>query len=42
MSATTWETQKDNTFVFKLEHPIPSYLIALAVGDIVSAEVGPR
>uniref|UniRef100_A0A8C9F1S0 Arginyl aminopeptidase n=1 Tax=Pavo cristatus TaxID=9049 RepID=A0A8C9F1S0_PAVCR len=42
MSATTWEKQKDNTFVFKMEHPIPSYLIALAVGDIVSAEVGPR
>ncbi|XP_040391446.1 aminopeptidase B isoform X1 [Cygnus olor] len=42
MSATTWEKQKDNTFVFKMDHPIPSYLIALAVGDIVSAEVGPR
>ncbi|NXK45128.1 AMPB Aminopeptidase, partial [Chauna torquata] len=42
MSATTWEKQKDNTFIFKMDHPIPSYLIALAVGDIVSAEVGPR
>ncbi|XP_074792201.1 aminopeptidase B [Natator depressus] len=43
MSATTWEKQeKDNTFTFKMSQPIPSYLIALAVGDIVSAEVGPR
>ncbi|XP_040472612.1 aminopeptidase B [Falco naumanni] len=42
MSATSWEKQEDNTFVFKMSHPIPSYLIALAVGDIVSAEVGPR
>lgn len=42
MSATSWEKQKDNTFVFKMSQPIPSYLIALVVGDIVSAEVGPR
>uniref|UniRef100_A0A8D0GQR8 Aminopeptidase B n=1 Tax=Sphenodon punctatus TaxID=8508 RepID=A0A8D0GQR8_SPHPU len=43
MSATTWEKQeKDNTFIFKMPHPIPSYLVALVVGDIVSAEVGPR
>ncbi|XP_049687969.1 aminopeptidase B isoform X2 [Accipiter gentilis] len=42
MSATSWEKQDNNTFVFKMSQPIPSYLIALAVGDIVSAEVGPR
>uniref|UniRef100_A0A8C3JXR4 Arginyl aminopeptidase n=1 Tax=Calidris pygmaea TaxID=425635 RepID=A0A8C3JXR4_9CHAR len=42
MSATSSEKQKDNTFVFKMSQPIPSYLIALAVGDIVSADVGPR
>ncbi|XP_064589377.1 aminopeptidase B [Zonotrichia leucophrys gambelii] len=42
MSATSWEKQKDNTFVFKMSQPIPSYLIALVVGDIVSADVGPR
>ncbi|XP_053943947.1 aminopeptidase B [Cuculus canorus] len=42
MSATSWEKQNDTTFVFKMSQPIPSYLIALAVGDIVSAEVGPR
>lgn len=42
MSATSWEKHEDNTFVFKMSQPIPSYLIALAVGDIVSADVGPR
>ncbi|XP_069626712.1 aminopeptidase B isoform X1 [Haliaeetus albicilla] len=42
MSATSWEKQDNNTFIFKMSQPIPSYLIALAVGDIVSAEVGPR
>lgn len=42
MSAMTWEKQKDSTFVFKMSQPIPSYLIALVVGDIVSADVGPR
>ncbi|XP_061487845.1 aminopeptidase B isoform X2 [Rhineura floridana] len=41
MSAITQE-KKDNTFFFKMPHPIPSYLVALVVGDIVSAEVGPR
>ncbi|XP_053106191.1 aminopeptidase B isoform X1 [Hemicordylus capensis] len=42
MSAITWEKQKDNTFLFKMPLPIPSYLVALVVGDIVSAKVGPR
>ncbi|XP_066479946.1 aminopeptidase B isoform X2 [Tiliqua scincoides] len=42
MSAVTREKQKDNTFFFKMPLPIPSYLVALVVGDIVSAEVGPR
>ncbi|NXK72857.1 AMPB Aminopeptidase, partial [Amazona guildingii] len=42
MSATSWEKKEDNTFVFEMSHPIPSYLIALAVGDIVAADVGPR
>ncbi|MBN3307013.1 AMPB Aminopeptidase, partial [Amia calva] len=43
MSATTWEHRKaDNTFLFSMEQPIPSYLVALAVGDLVSAKVGPR
>ncbi|XP_041052372.1 aminopeptidase B [Carcharodon carcharias] len=43
MSATNWEhDEKENIFHFKMDHPIPSYLVALAVGDIISAEVGPR
>ncbi|XP_078276838.1 aminopeptidase B-like [Rhinoraja longicauda] len=43
MSATEWEhDKKENVFHFKMRQPIPAYLIALAVGDIVSAEVGPR
>ncbi|XP_059806420.1 aminopeptidase B [Hypanus sabinus] len=43
MSANNWEhDKKENVFHFKMEHPIPAYLVALAVGDIVSAEVGPR
>ncbi|XP_015461108.3 aminopeptidase B isoform X2 [Astyanax mexicanus] len=43
MSATKWEHRKaDNTFLFSMEQPIPAYLVALAVGDLVSAEVGPR
>ncbi|KAG7477772.1 hypothetical protein MATL_G00073220 [Megalops atlanticus] len=43
MSATRWEHRKaDHTFLFSMEQPIPSYLVALAVGDLVSAEVGPR
>lgn len=43
MSATKWEhRQADNSFLFRMEQPIPSYLVALAVGDLVSAEVGPR
>uniref|UniRef100_A0A3P8Z2K2 Aminopeptidase B n=1 Tax=Esox lucius TaxID=8010 RepID=A0A3P8Z2K2_ESOLU len=43
MSASKGEHRKaDNTFLFTMEQPIPSYLVALAVGDLVSAEVGPR
>jgi len=43
MSASKWEQRKaDSAFLFTMEHPIPSYLVALAVGDLQSAEVGPR
>ncbi|XP_066528508.1 aminopeptidase B isoform X1 [Hoplias malabaricus] len=43
MSANKWEHRKaDNTFLFHMEQPIPAYLVALAVGDLVSAEIGPR
>lgn len=42
MSADTWEKRGPNRFFFSMGQPIPSYLIALAIGDLVSAEVGPR
>lgn len=42
MSADTWEERGPNKFFFRMSQPIPSYLIALAIGDLVSAEVGPR
>ena len=29
-------------FRFRLDHPVPPYLIALAVGDLAFAEIGPR
>uniref|UniRef100_A0A8C5M275 Aminopeptidase B n=1 Tax=Leptobrachium leishanense TaxID=445787 RepID=A0A8C5M275_9ANUR len=41
MSANNWDRQ-GQTFVFNMTQPIPSYLVALVVGDIVSADVGPR
>jgi leukotriene A-4 hydrolase/aminopeptidase len=36
--------QKNNTgaYSFKMEKPIPAYLLALSVGDLVFKEVGPR
>ncbi|XP_023933326.1 aminopeptidase B-like, partial [Lingula anatina] len=30
------------TFFFSLQQPVQSYLVALAVGDLASAEIGPR
>uniref|UniRef100_A0A2K6ETY5 Aminopeptidase B n=1 Tax=Propithecus coquereli TaxID=379532 RepID=A0A2K6ETY5_PROCO len=42
MSASTWEKRGPNKFFFQMCQPIPSYLVALAIGDLVSAEVGPR
>uniref|UniRef100_A0A8C1ZMY7 Aminopeptidase B n=1 Tax=Cyprinus carpio TaxID=7962 RepID=A0A8C1ZMY7_CYPCA len=43
MSASKWEQrQADRAFLFTMERPIPAYLVALAVGDLQSAEVGPR
>lgn len=42
MSADTWEKKGPNTYFFQMSQPIPSYLVALAIGDLVSAEVGPR
>ncbi|CAB1353897.1 unnamed protein product [Coregonus sp. 'balchen'] len=41
MSASKGEHRMaNNTFLFTMEQPIPSYLVALAVGDLVSAECG--
>ncbi|XP_078685385.1 aminopeptidase B-like isoform X4 [Branchiostoma floridae x Branchiostoma belcheri] len=43
MSASSrTEGPEPNTTHFTMEHPIPAYLIALAVGDIASADIGPR
>ncbi|XP_073732174.1 aminopeptidase B isoform X2 [Misgurnus anguillicaudatus] len=43
MSANKSEHRKaDSTYLFTMDHPIPAYLVALAVGDLQSAEVGPR
>ncbi|XP_066294189.1 aminopeptidase B-like isoform X1 [Branchiostoma lanceolatum] len=43
MSASSrMEGPEPNTTHFTMEHPIPAYLIALAVGDIASADIGPR
>ncbi|KAI9796629.1 MAG: hypothetical protein M1833_006069 [Piccolia ochrophora] len=33
---------EDQVYTFKQENPIPSYLFALASGDITSASIGPR
>ncbi|XP_063811005.1 aminopeptidase B [Pseudophryne corroboree] len=41
MSADKWDRQ-GGTFIFNMTQPICSYLVALVIGDIVSAEVGPR
>lgn len=42
MSADTWEQRGPGVFSFHMSQPVPSYLVALAIGDLVSAEVGPR
>ena len=36
------ETADGRAFSFRLTHPIPPYLIALAVGDLTFAPLGPR
>ncbi|XP_070532258.1 aminopeptidase B-like isoform X2 [Ptychodera flava] len=43
MSANEWEKgEQSNVFKFNMTVPIPAYLVAMAVGDLVSAEIGPR
>ena len=32
----------ERAFEFRLTHPVPPYLIALAIGDIASSPIGPR
>jgi aminopeptidase N len=36
------ETAGGRTFEFRLTHPVPPYLIAIAVGDLAFRQVGPR
>ncbi len=36
------ETEAGRTFEFRLDNPIPPYLIALGIGDLEFREVGPR
>jgi leukotriene-A4 hydrolase len=46
MSASPGEPQESSSEVvewdFSMPQPIPSYLLALAVGDLVAADIGPR
>jgi aminopeptidase N len=45
MAAAAVRSESSNggrTFHFRMDQPIPSYLFALAVGDLVSREIGPR
>ncbi|MBL0317256.1 MAG: hypothetical protein IPP69_16430 [Flavobacteriales bacterium] len=36
------QKSSDGKYHFKMDQPIPSYLMALAVGDVVFREIGPR
>jgi aminopeptidase N len=36
------ETAAGRTFEFRLTHPVPPYLMAIAVGDLAYRQVGPR
>jgi leukotriene-A4 hydrolase len=43
MSATNpQETSKEGVYEFHMEHPVPAYLIALAVGDLAFKPLGER
>jgi aminopeptidase N len=35
-------TAGDRTYEFRMTHPVPPYLIALAIGDIADRAIGPR
>jgi aminopeptidase N len=36
------ETQRSGDYRFRMEHPVPSYLLAIAAGDLVFKPTGPR
>ena len=36
------ERSQDGVYQFKMDQPIPAYLLALAVGDVQFSELGPR
>lgn len=42
MSAEQLPSDRANSFLFRMQKPIPSYLIALAVGDLATRRIGPR
>ncbi|HWP94246.1 MAG TPA: M1 family metallopeptidase [Gammaproteobacteria bacterium] len=42
MSAEMDPADRDGTYAFRMNQPIPSYLIALAVGDLAFKATGPR
>jgi hypothetical protein len=42
MSADPVETGTPGTYAFEMRLPVPAYLVALAVGDVEFAAVGPR
>ncbi|XP_069474942.1 aminopeptidase RNPEPL1 [Ambystoma mexicanum] len=43
MSAThSTYLQDEGVYQFQMDYPVPAYLVALAAGDIVHADIGPR
>ena len=42
MAAEVVPSERPGTFRFRMDQPIPSYLVAMAVGDVEFAELGPR
>lgn len=42
MAARTMPSEEPGVFRFDMEQPIPSYLVAMAVGSVKFAELGPR
>ncbi|XP_005996823.1 aminopeptidase RNPEPL1 [Latimeria chalumnae] len=43
MSATrSTYVEREGAFQFHMEYPVPAYLVALAAGDLLPADIGPR